>query len=112
MQALLEPSITDFAQDDMFTALSTEFTAVAEKKNLQFQFVQCKKVVRSDQQLLRRIMQNFLSNAIRYTQEGKILLGCRRRKNMLRIEVWDTGVGIAEDKISEVFRRVSPHRQP
>ena len=99
----LEPSITDFALDDMFTALSTEFTAVAEKKNLQFQFVQCKKVVRSDQQLLRRIIQNFLSNAIRCAQEGKILLGCRRRKNMLRIEVWDTGVGIAEDKISEVF---------
>nr|WP_286240991.1 NahK/ErcS family hybrid sensor histidine kinase/response regulator [Neptuniibacter halophilus] len=99
----LAPSITDFSIDDMFTALSTEFNAVAEKKNLKFHFVQCKQVVRSDQQLLRRIIQNFLSNAIRYTQEGKILLGCRRRKNMLRIEVWDTGVGIAENKLSEVF---------
>ncbi len=99
----LEPSITDFSIDDMFAALNTEFTAVADKKQLRFHFVPCKKVVRSDQQLLRRIIQNFLSNAIRYTQEGKILLGCRRRKNMLRIEVWDTGVGIAEDKIKEVF---------
>jgi len=99
----LAPSISDFSMTDMFNALNTEFTAVAEKKNLKFHFVQCDKVVRSDQQLLRRVIQNFLSNAIRYTQEGKILLGCRRRKNMLRVEVWDTGVGIAEDKISEVF---------
>ncbi|WP_415900059.1 NahK/ErcS family hybrid sensor histidine kinase/response regulator [Neptuniibacter sp. QD48_11] len=99
----LAPSITDFSLDDMFSALNTEFTAVADKKSLKFQTVQCNKVVRSDQQLLRRIIQNFLSNAMRYTQEGKILLGCRRRKNMLRIEVWDTGVGIAEDKIKEVF---------
>jgi PAS domain S-box-containing protein len=99
----LVPSISDFSMADMFSVLNTEFTAVAEKKNLKFHFVQCNKVVRSDQQLLRRVIQNFLSNAIRYTQDGKILFGCRRRKNMLRIEVWDTGVGIAEDKISEVF---------
>lgn len=99
----LEPSITDFSVEDMLNALSTEYTAVAERKALKFSCRKCDLVVRSDQQLLRRIVQNFLSNAVRYTQKGKILLGCRRRKNMLRIEVWDTGVGIAEDKISEVF---------
>ncbi|MAY40967.1 NahK/ErcS family hybrid sensor histidine kinase/response regulator [Neptuniibacter sp. UBA847] len=99
----LEASISNFSMSDMLRALNTEFTAVAEKKNLKFHFVACNKIVKSDQQLLRRVIQNFLSNAIRYTQDGKILLGCRRRKNMLRIEVWDTGVGIAEDKLSEVF---------
>lgn len=99
----LVPSVSDFSLSDMFNALNTEFTAVAEKKNLTFRFVPCKKVVHSDQQLLRRIIQNFLSNAIRYTQEGKILLGCRRDNNMLRVEVWDTGVGIAEGKLNEVF---------
>jgi CheY-like chemotaxis protein len=60
-------------------------------------------VIHSDQQLLRRVLQNFLSNAIRYTQSGKILLGCRRRGNTLRIEVWDTGVGIPKGKLDEVF---------
>jgi len=99
----LEPSITDFSLEDMFSTLGTDYTAVAEKKELNFRYQSCKEVVRSDQQLLRRIIQNFISNAIRYTQEGKVLLGCRRRKNMLRIEVWDTGVGIPEDKLKEVF---------
>lgn len=99
----LEPTITDFSLEEMFNNLCNEYTALAEKKELNFHCVNCKQVVRSDQQLLRRVIQNFLSNAVRYTQSGKILFGCRRRKNMLRIEVWDTGVGIAPDKIKEVF---------
>lgn len=99
----LEPSVTDFSLEDMLTTLGTDYTAVAEKKGLNFRCRTSNTVVRSDQQLLRRILQNFVSNAIRYTQEGKVLLGCRKHKNMLRIEVWDTGVGIAEDKIKEIF---------
>ncbi|GGK72809.1 hybrid sensor histidine kinase/response regulator [Amphritea balenae] len=99
----LEPNLSHFSIDTMFDNLSAEFTALADEKNLEFRFVKCSQVVHSDQQLLRRILQNFLSNAIRYTQEGKILLGCRRQGNNLQIEAWDTGVGIAEDKLGEVF---------
>lgn len=99
----LEPNFSHFCIDGMFDNLSAEFTALAEEKNLEFHFVKCCQVVHSDQQLLRRVLQNFLSNAIRYTQQGKILLGCRRQGNNLRIEVWDTGVGIPEDKLGEVF---------
>ena len=58
--------------------------------------------VRSDPALLRRILQNFLGNAVRYTPRGRMLLGCRRGDD-LRIEVWDTGVGIPADKLQEIF---------
>lgn len=99
----LEPSITDFCVSDLFSTLSVEFTAMAVDKSLKFRCHPCKQVVRSDQQMLRRILQNFLSNAIRYTQNGGILLGCRKRGNKLRFEVWDTGVGIPQSKLKEVF---------
>ena len=99
----LEPVISHFSLDTLFSNLSTEFHALTQEKGLTFRFVNCQKTVISDQKLLRRILQNFLSNAVRYTQSGKILLGCRRRKDKLRIEVWDTGVGIPNSKIGEVF---------
>ncbi|RTE66856.1 PAS domain S-box protein [Amphritea opalescens] len=99
----LEPNLSHFSINAMFDHLSAEFTALAEEKNLQFDFVKCCQTVHSDQQLLRRVLQNFLSNAIRYTQQGKIMLGCRRVGRQLRIEVWDTGVGIPTDKLKEVF---------
>ncbi|NVK43056.1 MAG: PAS-domain containing protein [Oceanospirillaceae bacterium] len=99
----LEPNITDFPISQMLTNLSTEFTLLAGEKQLQLRWRDSRQVVRTDQALLRRILQNFLSNAVRYTQHGKILLGARRRGDRLRLEVWDTGVGIAPDKLDEVF---------
>ena len=54
--------------------------------------------------MLRRIVQNFLSNALRYTQHGRVLLGCRHRAGRLSIQVWDTGPGIPESKQAEIFQ--------
>ena len=99
----LEPNPSHFSLDKLFGTLKAEFTVLANEKALAFHCVDSKQVVHSDQQLLRRVLQNFLSNAIRYTQSGRILLGCRRIGKHLRIEVWDTGVGIPESKIGEVF---------
>ena len=99
----LEPKPGHFSLDRLFATLKAEFTVLANEKALAFRCVSTKQVVHSDQQLLRRVLQNFLSNAIRYTQSGRILLGCRRVGPKLRIEVWDTGVGIPESKIGEVF---------
>jgi len=61
-------------------------------------------LVRSDIQLLARILRNLLSNAIRYTTTGRVVLGCRRHRQRLSIEVWDTGIGIAENKLEEIFQ--------
>lgn len=108
----LEPVITHFSLDSLFTNLSTEFTALTQEKALTFRYVHCHQIVVSDQKLLRRILQNFLSNAVRYTQSGKVLLGCRRYNQKLRIEVWDTGVGIPNEKLCEVFEEFKRINNP
>nr|WP_295837498.1 PAS domain-containing hybrid sensor histidine kinase/response regulator [uncultured Azospirillum sp.] len=97
-----------FAIDELLGGLGVEFSALAQERGLTLKVVSCGAVVRSDPQLLRRVLQNFLSNAIRYTPKGRVLLGCRRRRDpingdRLRIEVWDTGPGIPEAKRREVF---------
>ncbi|WP_431854165.1 PAS domain-containing hybrid sensor histidine kinase/response regulator [Azospirillum sp.] len=89
--------------DELLKPLSEEFAVMARQHGLAFRAVPCCAVVRSDPTLLRRILLNFLSNAVRYTARGKVLLGCRRRGNTLSIEVWDTGPGIPEDKLEEIF---------
>ena len=99
----LDSNPRHFSLDVLMSNLSTEFTALAAEKNLNFRHVLSKRVVYSDPTLLRRILQNFLSNAMRYTQQGKVLLGARLVEKSLRLEVWDTGVGIPEDKLGEVF---------
>lgn len=99
----LDANPRHFSLESLLNNLSTEFKALANERELNFRHVHSNKVVYSDPTLLRRILQNFLSNAMRYTQTGKVLLGARRRGQHLRLEVWDTGVGIPENKIKEVF---------
>jgi CheY-like chemotaxis protein/anti-sigma regulatory factor (Ser/Thr protein kinase) len=83
----------------------TEFAAVADEGGIALRFVPSHRVVRSDRRLLRRILQNMLSNAIRYTPAGgQVLLGCRAAGDNLRVEVWDTGPGIPNDMHDAVFR--------
>ncbi len=100
---VVEPKREVFYLKDLFDRLGRDFTALAQARNIDFRMVQTHQAVWSDPHLLRRILQNFLSNAVRYTSSGRVLLGCRRLGNMLRIEVWDTGPGIPPDKCSEIF---------
>ena len=98
-----------FPADDLLRGLASEFRVLAEQKGLRLDCVSSSAWLDSDPALLRRILQNFLANAIRYTSRGRIVLGCRRIENALRIEVWDSGSGIAEEHrelIFEEFRRV------
>jgi CheY-like chemotaxis protein/anti-sigma regulatory factor (Ser/Thr protein kinase) len=75
----------------------------AAQVGLGFRYAKSSVVVNSDSQLLARILRNLLTNAVRYTKEGRILLGCRRRANGLDIEVADTGVGIPEEQLDIIF---------
>ncbi len=99
----IEPSIENFPINDVLNRVWREFAPFAKQKNLDFKMVPCKLHVRSDPVLLERILGNFMSNAIRYTESGGILLGVRRRSGLTSIEVWDTGRGIPNDQIQAIF---------
>ncbi|MFL1484238.1 NahK/ErcS family hybrid sensor histidine kinase/response regulator [Marinobacter sp. LN3S78] len=108
----LEPDITSFPVNDMLRHLATEFSAIAADQELTLTVVPSSTWVTSDAKLLRRVVQNFLSNAIRYSENGgRILLGCRRLKGYIRIEVWDTGPGIPDDQLAHIFEEFRRLRQ-
>lgn len=94
----------NFNIDELMKTLTREFALFAEQKNLQLDFVPSKAWVYSDPALLRRVLQNFLANAVRYTDSGRILFGCRRRKGGLQIQVIDTGPGIPSDAMQRIFK--------
>jgi len=100
---VIKPDIASFAVSELLENLAVEFRQIAGSR-LQLDYIPSTALVRSDIQLLARILRNLLTNAIRYTPTGRVLLGCRRRRQSLSIEVWDTGVGIAEDKLEEIFQ--------
>lgn len=105
----LEVKRRDLRLGSLLEALAREFGVLAESRGLALHYVPTRVVVHTDEDLLRRIVQNFLSNAIRYTPRGRILLGCRRTGDDVRIEVWDSGIGIPEAQrraIFEEFRRL------
>ncbi|MBD9579406.1 PAS domain-containing protein [Pseudomonas sp. PDM23] len=101
---VIKPDIASFDVSELLGNLAAEYRQVAASEGLALDFVPCGAQVRSDIQLLARILRNLLTNAIRYTPSGRVLLGCRRRRHSLWIEVWDTGVGIAADKLGEIFQ--------
>ena len=88
----------------LLAQLADELGPLAQAKGLDLRVVPTRAIVRSDTRYLRRILQNLMSNAIRYTETGRILVGTRRAGDSVRIEVWDTGVGIPPDKQEIVFR--------
>lgn len=111
----LRPKREDFDVSELLGSLVAEFQAMAAARGLQFSYPECHAWVFTDIHLLRRILQNFLSNALRYTTRGRVLLGCRRRGKQLWIEVWDTGAGIADgekERVFDEFVRLSPSQRP
>jgi signal transduction histidine kinase/CheY-like chemotaxis protein len=99
----VEPRVSDFPIQPMLTRLAQEFEAQAAAKGLDFRMVPSSAVVRSDPVLLERMARNLLNNALRYTQRGGILLGCRRLTGRLNLVVVDTGIGIPGEKQQAVF---------
>jgi signal transduction histidine kinase len=98
-----EMRLTTFELSALLQPLAAEFQVFAKRRGLTLRLARCNAVVHSDIRLLRRVLQNFLSNAVRYTSKGRILLGARRARGALRIEVWDTGPGIPTQRHAEVF---------
>ncbi|MGD0722560.1 MAG: NahK/ErcS family hybrid sensor histidine kinase/response regulator [Roseiarcus sp.] len=103
------PEISDAPIGEILGQLEIEFAPMARAKGLALIFVRSSLGVRTDRRLLRRLLRNLVANAIKYTPSGRVLVGCRRRGDALRIEVWDTGIGIprAEQKaVFEEFQRL------
>ncbi|MBF9195739.1 PAS domain-containing hybrid sensor histidine kinase/response regulator [Microvirga terrestris] len=100
----MKPQWSSFRIDEMFRQLQREFEPVARAKNLKLTFVPSSLTVRSDRRLMRRLLQNLISNAIKYTPSGRVLVGGRRRAGHLVLEVLDTGLGIPASKQRVVFR--------
>jgi PAS domain S-box-containing protein len=101
---VIKADVAPFALSELLDNLAAEYLQVARSEGLALRFVPCSVLVRSDIQLLARILRNLLSNAIRYTPDGRVVLGCRRHGNRVSIEVWDSGIGIAQDRLEEIFQ--------
>ena len=100
---VMRPEPTEIALGALFSSLEADFGPIAAEKRLSMRFRPCDLFVRSDRTMLRRILQNIISNAIRYTRGGGVLVGARRRGDMVRIDVADTGIGIPPDQFEAIF---------
>ncbi|SDR52592.1 Na+/proline symporter [Rhizobiales bacterium GAS113] len=99
----MRPEIVAVRLDDLLRQLEREYGPLAEGKGLRLIRSPSSLVVSTDRLLLRRLLQNLVSNAIKYTRSGGVLVGARRRGAQVRIEVWDTGVGIPQGQQSAIF---------
>ena len=110
----MTPNVTEFPVAQLLERIEATFAEPAREKSLSLQVLPSKAWVRSDFILLEQILFNLVSNAVRYTSHGGVVVGCRKRGEQLRIEVWDTGPGIAEDErqfiFSEFYRVGDPDR--
>ena len=106
------PELEDFPIRRLIDRLSDEFSRQAHHHGLEFVSESCPAVVNSDPNLLAEIIQNFVSNAIRYTDRGSVRLGCQVRDGMCVVSVTDTGIGIEGDQLQEIFREFHQCKTP
>ncbi|MEM1411786.1 MAG: PAS domain-containing hybrid sensor histidine kinase/response regulator [Pseudomonadota bacterium] len=99
----MEPELEIISVEELFEQLRRRFKALAANRGLRLRVRARPERVVSDRNLLYRVLQNLLSNALRYTESGGVLLACRRRGDALQLSVWDTGIGIAEEDQARIF---------
>lgn len=108
----IRPEKSLFRINEIFERLVAEFAYAARAKGLKLRMVPCSIVASSDPVLLEQMLRNLVSNALKYTTTGRVLIGCRRRGSGVVIEVWDTGIGIAESEIMAVFEEYHQVNNP
>jgi len=108
----IEPEFEEFRIQRLVDRLFSEFSRQARQKSLSFKADTCDTVVRSDPNLLSEIIQNFVSNAIRYTDKGSVQLSCRLERGEFWIDVSDTGIGIDPEQFDEIFREFHQIKTP
>lgn len=100
---VVKAHLTDFSVNDVFERLRNELVYLAEAKNISLRVVSSSLIAHTDPNLLEQMLRNLLANAIKYTKRGKIVLGARRTGDMMAVEVWDTGIGIAAGELQSIF---------
>ena len=100
---VVQADVADCRIGPLLDRLRAEFALLAQAKGLVLRVAPCSATIRTDPRLLEQMLRNLLTNAIKYTERGRVLLGCRRQGANLRIEVWDTGIGIAAAELQAVF---------
>jgi len=108
---VLKPDMSSFSIIELLEELRRQYAPLAQARQLRLSIVACQEVVRSDRVLLRRIIQNYLSNALRYTRSGGVVVGCRRRAGELEVVVYDTGPGIDEQLRLSMYAEFSRFEQ-
>ncbi|WP_331251179.1 response regulator [Xanthobacter oligotrophicus] len=99
----IKADIKSFAVNDLLDRMREELTYHARGKKLSLSVIPCSLSVESDPRLLEQMLRNLISNALKYTPRGRVLVGCRRHGPWLRIEVWDTGIGIPQTELRAIF---------
>ena len=100
---VVHPRKVDFPIDRLFGALRDEFAYHAQAKRLSLRILPCRLSVNSDPALLEQMVRNLIANAVKYTARGKILVGCRRRRNRLSVQILDTGIGMHAAELQSIF---------
>ena len=100
---IVRAEVVEFPLNDLLNRLRNEFTYHAQANGLRLSVVPCHLSIKSDPHLLEQMLRNLIANALKYTAHGKVLIGCRRHKDLLHIEIWDTGIGIAAEELQAIF---------
>ncbi|TWH99934.1 Na+/proline symporter [Luteimonas cucumeris] len=108
----LQPALTDFDVGDLLQQLVEQYAPVAGGRGIDLRLHASSRPVRSDRRLLRRVLQNFIANALRYTREGRIVLAARPRGGDIELQVWDTGPGIPRHHLQQIFEEFRRFEQP
>jgi Na+/proline symporter/signal transduction histidine kinase len=108
----IKPEIRDVAAADLLVPLAEQFAPIAADRGLELHFPPTRLAVRTDPRMLKRVLQNFIANALRYTRNGGVVVGCRRRGAEVEFQVWDTGPGVPPEALALIFEEFRRLEQP